>query len=74
MNDLQIQRFTSQDDLQWSGYDEQPAPTGWAFVGPGDVYHDGVQVGHLACYRMGQLDDLTPFWQVEYRPLENSPA
>jgi len=74
MTDFHVERFTKRDDLQWAGWDEEPPATGWAFVGPGDVYLDGVKVGHYACFRMGQLDDLTPFWQIEYRSLDDHPS
>jgi hypothetical protein len=70
MSDFRIQRFTNPDDMQWADRGEEPPVTGWVFVEPGDVYLDGVHVGHHACYRMGQLDDLTPFWQIEYRAVE----
>ena len=42
MTDFHVERFTKRDDLQWAGWDEEPPATGWAFVGPGDVYLDGV--------------------------------
>lgn len=72
MSDLRVQRFTNPDEVQWASCDGEPPDTGWAFVGPGDVYHDRVQVGHLACLRMGHLDDSTAYCEIEYRAVEHS--
>lgn len=72
-SDFRVQRFTNPDELQFVALGEEPPATGWAIVDPGDVYLDGVHVGHYACWRIDQIDHRTPFWQLEYRSLESPP-
>ena len=65
MSNLRIERFSDPSYLTRVAAGEKVPPVGWAIRFDGDVFFDGVQVGHSGKYMLSR-DRRTPYGEIAY--------
>jgi hypothetical protein len=69
VSDLRIERFSDPSYLARVGPGEAVPGSGWAIRSDGQVYLDGVQVGHSGKYVFDRLSG-TPYAQISFEALD----
>jgi hypothetical protein len=69
MSDLRFERFSNPAFLSHVGEGEDVPAAGWAIRFDGDVFFDGVKVGHSGKY-MFSRDRSTPYAEIAYEALD----
>jgi hypothetical protein len=69
VGELRVQTFTAPAFLARVGEGEEVPSSGWAIRHDGDVFYDGVQVGHSGKY-MFNRDRVTPYAEITYEELD----
>jgi hypothetical protein len=69
MSDLRFERFSNPAFLSHVAEGENVPPVGWAIRFDGDVFFDGVKVGHSGKY-MFSRDRSTPYAEIAYEALD----
>jgi hypothetical protein len=69
MSDLRFERFSDPSFLAHLAPGEQVPATGWAIRSDGDVFCDGVKVGHSGKYVFNRAKG-TPYGEIAYEGLD----
>jgi hypothetical protein len=69
MSNLRTERFSDPASLVRVAEGDKVPPLGWAIRFDGDVFFDGVQVGHSGKYVFNRVSN-TPYQQIAYEALD----
>ena len=69
MGCLRVERFSDPKYLTHVVKGTSVPPRGWAIRDDGDVFFDGVQVGHSGKYMLSR-DRATPYAEISYEELD----
>ncbi len=71
MSDLRIERFSDPAYLARLAEGDKVPALGWAIRFDGDVFFDGVQVGHSGKYVFNRASS-TPYAQISYEAVDSA--